>query len=149
MRYIDPNLKEQNIEASSNGGYISDEKYIEEFLISDRGIKSGAYLRPLSYKENLALLICENAVYWGKHGDIKRAIKYLERSVELYPNAAEINDNLGRAYLAYSKQLEGEETRYYAARGNFYQEHAIELGLIRPPKEYSINRMNLITQDEQ
>ena len=135
LRYVDPNLKEQNIEASSNGGYISDEKYIKEFQISERGIKNGGYLRPLSYKEYLAILVAENAIYWGKHGDTKRAIKYLEYSVRIYPHSAEVNDNLGMAYLKYSKSFEGEEAKKYAAMSQFYQKQAIELGLVILPRE--------------
>jgi len=135
LRYVDPNLKEQNIETSSNGGYMSDEEYIKKLQISVRGIKSGAYLRSLTYKEYLALLVADNAIYWGKHGDTKRAIKYLEYSVRNYPHSAEINDNLGLAYLDYSKHLEGEKAKKYAAMGQFYQKQAIELGLVILPRE--------------
>jgi len=142
VRYVDPNLEEQNIEASSNGGYISDEKYIKDLQISERGIKSGAYLKTLSNKEYLALLIAENAIYWGKHGDINRAIKYLEYSVKLYPHSPEINDNLGIAYLDYSKKFKGEEAKRYAAKSQFYQKQAIELGLAALPRKDYIKQMN-------
>jgi regulator of sirC expression with transglutaminase-like and TPR domain len=141
LRYVDPSLKQQNIEASSNGGYMSDEEYIKELQISEQGIKSGAYLRPLSQKEFLARLVAENAIYWGQHGDIKRAIKYFEHSVKVLPNSPEINDNLGRAYLIYSQHLEGEEAKEYVARGQSYKAKAIELGLVRPSREAYIKRL--------
>ncbi len=107
VRYVDSNLKEQNIEASGQGGYISDGEYIKELQISEKGVKSGAYLRPLTNKELLARQVAENAIYWGQHGDIKRAIKYLELAVKASPGSPEINDRLGKAYLLYSQNLEG------------------------------------------
>ena len=134
VRYVDSNLNEQNIEASGGGGYISDEDYIKELQISEKGIKSGAYLRPLTRKELLARQVTENAIYWGQHGDIKRAIKYLELSLNASPSSPEINDRLGRAYLLYSKSLEGEEAKEYVTKGNFYKSKAIDLGLVMPPQ---------------
>ncbi|MEW6110399.1 MAG: transglutaminase family protein [Nitrospirota bacterium] len=148
VRYVDSNLKEQNIEASGQGGYMSDEEYIKELQISDKGIKSGAYLRPLSQKELLARLVAENAIYWGQHGDSKRAIKYLEYSVQASPGSPEIIDNLGVAYLKYSKNLEGKEAKASVTKGEFYKGKAVELGLVRPSREDYLKMIKEITQEE-
>ncbi|MFZ3138359.1 MAG: transglutaminase family protein [Thermodesulfovibrionales bacterium] len=147
VRYVDSNLKEQNIEASGQGGYISDEEYIKELQISEIGIKSGAYLRSLSQKELLARLVAENAIYWGQHGDMRRAIKYLEYSVKTSLNSPELNDSLGRAYLIYSKQLDGEEAKEYVTKGEFYKGKAAELGLVRPSREAYLKMLKEKTQE--
>lgn len=141
LRYLDPNFREQNIEVTGGGGYVSNEKYIIDFQISEKGIKSGSYLKAMTHRELLADIITSNAVYWGRHGNIKKAIRYLERCYKISPTSAEINDCLGRAYLTYSKDLEGKEAEKYKTKGLFYKERAVELGLVRLPTEDYIKQL--------
>ena len=51
LRYVDPKLKKQNIEATGGGGYSPDEIYKKDLGITEKGIKSGSYLRTLTYRE--------------------------------------------------------------------------------------------------
>jgi len=53
VRYIDPHLKRQNIEATA-GGYVSDGEYIYTLHVSKKGLESGAYMRTLTYREYVA-----------------------------------------------------------------------------------------------
>jgi hypothetical protein len=50
VRYVDPALKDQNIETTSNGGYVPDGIYVKDFVVSEKGRKSGAYFRTLTYR---------------------------------------------------------------------------------------------------
>ncbi|MBI3378035.1 MAG: hypothetical protein HY035_06520 [Nitrospirae bacterium] len=145
LRYVDPNFGEQNIEVTGGGGYSSDKDYIREFQISERGIKSGTYLKTMTHRELLADLIAGVAVSLGMQGDIKRAVRFLEKCVKMSPNSAEINDSLGRAYLIYSRNLTGIDAEVdaeeYWIKGLSYKKKAKELGLVRPPAEEYIKMM--------
>lgn len=148
LRYVDSNLKEQNIETTGGGAYAPNKQYIKDFKISEKGIKSGSYLKTMTYRELLADLVADNAVYWNMHGDIKKAIRYLELCNKINPNSAEINDLLGRAYLIYSKNLAVDEAGEYKTKGLFYKEKAIELGLVKLPTEDYINQLKKKSSEE-
>ncbi len=148
VRYVDPNLKLQNIETTGGGGYSSDEAYIRDFHISEQGIKSGAYLKTMSHRELLADLIAGNAIHWGLQGDIKKAISYLERCAKMNPTAPGIIDNLGRAYLTFAKSLSGREAEEYWAKGMSFKEKARKLGLVRLPREEYIQMVKKKAKEE-
>jgi len=103
LRYVDPAFKQQNIEATGGGGYVSDDEYTHVFQISKRSIEAGAYLRTMTYREFLGDLITYNAVYWGKQGNHPRAIRYLKKAVELNPRSADTFKLLGISYELYGK----------------------------------------------
>lgn len=103
LRYVDPTLKMQNIEATGGGGYSSDDEYIASLQISFLALAKGTYLRTLSYREYLALLIEQNGIYWGQHGNYSRAIEYLELAVKLNPRSADTIRSLGVAYQIQSR----------------------------------------------
>ena len=135
LRFVSPLLKEQNIEATEGGGYSPDEDYIQRLNISTKGLKSGAYLRTLTYRQYLAALLQANAVTLGQRGQLDKAIHYMEKAVRLDPTSAPTYDNLRIAYVMKSKQA-------YAMGAfdlvNRYQEKAKQaslkaekLGLIR------------------
>lgn len=51
LRYVDPKLKRQNIEATGNGGFSPDAEYIADLKISKIALKNGLFLKSLSKKE--------------------------------------------------------------------------------------------------
>ncbi len=105
LRFVSPLLKEQNIEATEGGGYSPDEDYIRRLNISAKGLKSGAYLRTLTYRQYLAALLQVNAVTLGQRGQLDKAIRYMEKAVRLHPQSAPTYDNLRIAYVMKSKQV--------------------------------------------
>lgn len=120
LRYVDPALKQQNIEATGGGGYVSDDEYIQVFQISQRGIKSGAYLRTMTYREFLGDLIAQNGVYWSKRGDYDRGALYLEKAVNLNPHSADILRMLGFSHLELSKTVEGDLANQLREQANLF-----------------------------
>lgn len=48
LRYVHANGSYQNIEAT-NGGEASDDRYIRDFRVSDKALKSGGYMRTMTY----------------------------------------------------------------------------------------------------
>lgn len=130
LRYVDPRLKKQNIEATSGGGFSPDEKYIRDFNISKVALSSGAYLRTMTYRQFLADLLCENAINLGMRGEIEKAIKYLEKAVILNPSFPDYYEQLRILYLIKSKQVNTMESEKYRkkAKQNFFK--AEELGFV-------------------
>lgn len=104
LRFVSPDLKEPNIEATAGGGYSPDEDYIERLHISAKGLKSGAYLKTLTYRQYLAFLLETNAIALGQRGQIDRAIYYLEKVIQIHPQSAPTYNSLRIAYILKSKQ---------------------------------------------
>lgn len=130
VRYADPAFKEQNIETTSGGKYIPDATYIKDFFVSEAGIRSGSYLKTLSYREFAGHILASNAVFHGKNGNIQATIAYLEKAVQLAPTFADNYDNLARSYLAYSQIVGAEQAALYREKARQYAEKAKELGLV-------------------
>ena len=113
LRYVDPKLEMQNIEATSGGGYSPDEAYINDMEIPGRGIETGAYLKTMSYKDLLAELFAENAIYWIKNHNAPRATRYFEESIRLNPKNAEVYHSFGNFYFELAKyELEKYQSGY-------------------------------------
>ncbi len=106
VRYVDPSLKEQNIELSAGAGYSSDEDYAYRLNINERGIASGAFLRTLTKRQYLASLLMQNALVFIKRGDVDRADWYLERAHKLDPKDIVVVKNLSTAYRMQSKRTQ-------------------------------------------
>jgi regulator of sirC expression with transglutaminase-like and TPR domain len=104
LRFVSPGLKEQNIEATEGGGYSPDEDYIQRLNITEKGLKSGAYLRTLTYRQFLARLLETNAITLGRRGDLTKAIRYLERVIQIDPKSAPTYNSLRIAYAMKSQQ---------------------------------------------
>lgn len=133
LRYVDPSLKMKNIEATGGGGYSSDEEYIESLQISFIALTKGAYLRTLTHREFLGILIAQNGIYWANNGDIDRAIEYLEIAVRLNPKDADSTRSLGYSYRAKGKQSQGQVIENYFSKAKECVSIAEQLGVTTLP----------------
>ena len=134
VRYADPSLKLQNIEATSEGGFVPDDEYQYVLQIPDRGIQSGAYLRTMSNKEFLGDLIAQNAIYWGQKGDVKRAMAYVKLAVKLNPRSADNHHYLGQIYKSYNKKywyMADGTAAFYMAKAAFIEANKRGLTVLR------------------
>ncbi len=98
-----PDGTHHNIEATA-GGWSSDEDYIRELEIPAQGLKSGAYLETMTYRQLLGDLIIENGSLWARQGDFLRAVRYFTVGLQLNPKAAEVYPMLGAAYRQLAKE---------------------------------------------
>ena len=131
VRYVDPQLREQNIETTSGGKYFPDEIYVEDFFIGQKGRKSGSYLRTLSYREFLGTMVSANAVlhsWQGKNG--QKSLKYLEMAVRLHPRHANHHINLASAYLKKSRTVTGAAAANYREKSEHHAIKAHDLGFV-------------------
>lgn len=135
LRFVSPLLKEQNIEATEGGGFSPDEDYIQRLNISAKALKSGAYLRTLTYRQFLGELLQTNAVTLGQRGQLDKAIHYMEKAVRLNPKSAPSYDNLRIGYVLKSKQAHAVGNNDLAERYRNKAERAFikaeELGYVR------------------
>ena len=139
LRNMAPGMSMPNIEATEGGGYSSDSTYIRDFKITDKGVSSGAYMRTMTYREFLGVLLEENGVAFAKMRQRDRAIKYFEVAAQLNPHSIVAAENLRISYDIKRKQASyafdsNERTaalREYTEKVAFYEEKTKELGFTR------------------
>ena len=135
LRYDDPALEMKNIEATNGGGYSPDAEYIATLQASSDALAHGTYLRTLTYREYLGLLIEQNGIHWGMHGNNEKAIEYLETAIKLNPRAADSIRSLGIACKIQSKKMIEPFSSAYASKANICFEKAKQLGATDLPLE--------------
>lgn len=112
LRYVDPSLPGGaiNIEVSGRQiSWLSDAGYAHWLNINDRAIKSGAFLRTLTRRQWLGLLLEENAVVFSKAGYWDRAILYVKKAQELDPQDPYYPKNLAQAYEVKAQRTEARD----------------------------------------
>jgi len=131
VRYVDPNFTEQNVETTSGGKYFPDQYYIEAFAVSKKGLKSGSYLRTLTYRQFLGQMLVVSAVTHGRNGESLKAIAYLEKAAQLDPQFADNYDNLRIVYTAMG-EVNPHLAAAYREKAERYARKAQELGFVDP-----------------
>lgn len=128
-RYIDDKLKENNIEATLGGGYLSNERYISDAAIPEKALKNGVYLRTLSKKEYLGVLLLNNARHFHEREDsLAKAIYYTQLVISLDSTLSAGHWNLGNLYFLVAKKLEKE----MAAQAQLaHQAYEIDMAVMR------------------
>jgi regulator of sirC expression with transglutaminase-like and TPR domain len=132
VRYVDPVLKEQNIETTSNGGYVPNEQYVKDFMVSSKGRKSGAYLRTLTYREFLGDLVATNGIRFGQQGQLAKAAAYLQLATQLNPKLVGAWANLVNVNRMIAKRSSGPEAKKYLEAAAKYSKKLNELGFVHP-----------------
>jgi len=142
LRYVDARLKKQNIEATSNGGYSPDGVLIKDLEVSEAGVKSGAYMKTLTYRQYLAELLSHNGAYWAQQGYFQKAIEYLEKATELYPNGANTYELLARVNYEAGKQSDPLSAEMYLMDAKLNLEKALSLGFVRTNQDKYEDHVN-------
>jgi len=132
VRYVDPALKEQNIETTSRGGYVPDEQYAKDFGVSDRGRASGAYLRTLTRREMLGDLAAINGITFLRRREREKGISYLLLATELNPRNTAAWNNLTRACRRMAGRSTGRSAAHYLEMADAGREKLNELGYVDP-----------------
>lgn len=88
-----PPAQYPNIECTSGGKFLTDESYIDGFYVSERGLKSGAYMRTMSRRELLGTLFFTSTLVAISRKDYDSALWYIENGAVMAPRDA---------YLAYA-----------------------------------------------
>jgi regulator of sirC expression with transglutaminase-like and TPR domain len=133
VRYVDPSFDRQNIEVTSGGRWFSDESYIERFKVSETGLKSGAYMRPLSNRELLAHFFYVTGSTLGhRKGGLLIGMAYVQRAIELdpkYPDPLIVHSS---CFTQLAEMTKGGEGKQYADYAQSLKKKALELGWVDP-----------------
>jgi regulator of sirC expression with transglutaminase-like and TPR domain len=132
VRYVIPNFTEQNIETTSGGKYFPDQYYIEAFAVSQRGLKSGSYMRTLTYRQFLGHMLAASAVFHGRNATTPKTIAYLEKAAQLDPQFAGHYDNLRIVYSDMSEVAPPGLATVYREKAEQYARKAQERGFVDP-----------------
>lgn len=142
VRYTDPKFLEQNIEATGGGGYVPDSRYKRDFSITETGIKSGAYLKSLSYKEYLSELIAINSIFLFKDKkDFKKSFKYIDTAIKIRPITPDFYRYKGMfsyiLFMKYAKEGNVSLATFYNAQAEKLSDKSYKLGFVKlSTKEY-------------
>jgi tetratricopeptide (TPR) repeat protein len=96
-RWDDGKFK-RNIETTDEGKEDPDTYCELEYGLPQKSIEKGVYLRNLSKKEAIGLLLNNRGAAYYSEGDIGRAISDYSKALRLNPNFAEVYYNLGNIY---------------------------------------------------
>jgi regulator of sirC expression with transglutaminase-like and TPR domain len=134
VRFVDPSLKEQNIELSGGAGYSSDSEYAYRLNISQRAIESGAYLRTLTRREYLGEFLQQSAIVFRTRGDIDRSILYFEKAYEIDPKNVYFSKNLSMLWHQKGNlATTAEQAEQCRLKSNRYYSISEELGWTSDP----------------
>ena len=145
LRYYSPPIRPINIEVTSGGGSFSDESYIQKLNIKSQAIKNGVFMRNISKKEMVAVLLQFNSEFYFKERNHLKAFEYINAAIELFPKNPHFlmqkssmfrrlsNDFLQKHDLYGSSQL--------ADQAQNYGMQALELGYQKWDREQYLKQM--------
>lgn len=152
-----------NFEATS-GGLKSNESYMKEFLITPDAIKNGIYLRNLSKKQTIAVMITELAQIYSrksqKSSDFDKSFEFTQLMLKYDPNnvsAMLIRGNTWRNILnrdlndfkSRKIPLTIEIKRHFDAllsRNLQWYSKAESLGWREPPRDYDERYLKMVNE---
>jgi regulator of sirC expression with transglutaminase-like and TPR domain len=108
VRITNPNASYPNVEATSGGGTKTDAHYIEQFHISSAAVKSGTYMRTMTHREYLGLLLAINADYYVHKGEVDTPIKFYKMALQLNPHIDVATIGLMMLYMRKSRFAEND-----------------------------------------
>jgi regulator of sirC expression with transglutaminase-like and TPR domain len=124
VRYI-PEKKNpmfhENIEATNGGSYVSNTEYKKNFLVPDKALKNGVYLRTLTKKQYIASLLLTNANEWIMRNNLEKAKYYLELSMRYDSTFSSAYMNYGLIHFQEAQQLEEKQWDEKQSENAFYE----------------------------
>lgn len=139
LRYADPLFIEQNIETTNGGKFFPDAHYVKKYCVSNIGLRSGSYMRTMSYHEFVGQMFAANAFFHSRKGNPIKVILYLEKVIQCDPRFAAHYDNMARVYRTKSQTTSGDLSRNYAKKAQQYAAKSKALGFVNP-EEITIGR---------
>lgn len=128
VRYVHPSFSQPNIETTSGGKYFTDSHYIEDFSVPERALKSGSYLKTMTYREFLGHIMVNSTFATRKNGP--KVFAYLKKGSELDPTFADFHFWLGEGYVVKSKISKGHVVESLLAKSRYHAAKAKELGYV-------------------
>ncbi len=157
----DINNRTISLETTSGANPSRDTWYQEQFQITDKAIRNGAYLATLSKKQTVAVMAVILSEYYLEIGEYEKAIAIAELSLQYYPNFIYAMLKLGNAYhlLADKLFLKKYPTladvpvnqrgyyKYLSRNNHMWFQRAESLGWVQPSEEFDQRYLDMVSQD--
>jgi regulator of sirC expression with transglutaminase-like and TPR domain len=108
LRITNRSVTYPNVEATSGGGTKTDAHYIEQLHISGAAVKSGTYMRTMTHRQYLGILMAINADYYVHKGEVDTPIRYYTMALELNPHLDVATIGLMMLYMRKSRFAEND-----------------------------------------
>lgn len=132
VRYVDPALKQQNIDPTGRGRYSPDDEYIRRMEIPEHALKNGTYMRTMTYRELLGTMVTDHGgFYYGQYlKDDVVAIALMERGLDANPQNSVHWVLLGTRYQHWGAQEWMPDVREIKfIRGLVFSKKGMRMGL--------------------
>jgi|GEM_PF-2108232 len=130
LRYLVSNLKNHNIEVTTQGAFCTDKSYVENFSVPPKAIRIGGYMRSLSMREYMAELILTNAMNYNEMMEFDKAIVYGHKALQMNPLSPHCYSSLDLYYRMQSIVLQGETALHSFEHSKKHHIKSLELGYL-------------------
>jgi len=161
VKFTDSKGTTYNLETTSGANFARDAWYREQMPMTDQAIQNGVYLRPLSRKETVAVMITVLAEHYMQEKEYKKAWAISDLSLKYYPKYVNAMLRNGSAFYQmlqvyfvskYPNPTDipqnQREAFHFLSNGNRYWfEKAEKLGWREPSRDYEEKYLKTIKQD--
>ena len=130
LRYVEPSGAYLNMEPTNRAVLHPDEMYVKDFSIGETGLASGAYMKTMTRREFVGVLLSNLGLDQLKQGNDDRAFYFLRNAVELNPTCADCYDNLGTYHANMSALAKGKDALDHFNKADLFKTKAREMGYV-------------------
>ncbi len=87
-----------NVETTNGGNPARNVWYVQQFQISEKAIRNGVYLKDLTKKETISLMLMEVEQFYVENHEYENALVICDLALKYYPNYAYAMVKKGNAY---------------------------------------------------
>jgi regulator of sirC expression with transglutaminase-like and TPR domain len=98
VKFKDETGTTYNLETTSGANPARDVWYREQMPMTDEAVANGVYLRPLTRKETVAIMVTTLAEHYFEQREFEKAITVSDLTLEYYPRDVEAMVRKGSAY---------------------------------------------------
>jgi regulator of sirC expression with transglutaminase-like and TPR domain len=98
VKFKDETGTTYNLETTSGANPARDVWYREQMPMTDEAVANGVYLRPLTRKETVAIMVTTLAEHYFEQREFEKAITISDLTLEYYPRDVEAMVRKGSAY---------------------------------------------------
>lgn len=130
LRYVEPDGSHLNMEPTNRAVLHPDEMYVKDFAIGETGLASGAYMKTMTRREFMGVLMANLGLDHLKQGHDERALYLLNNAVALNPACADCYADLATYHANMSALAKGEEALDHFRKAEQYQTKARGMGFV-------------------
>ena len=130
LRYVEPDGSYLNMEPTNRAVLHPDEMYVKDFAIGETGLASGAYMKTMTRREFMGVLMANLGLDHLKQGHDERALYFLNKAVAMNPACADCYADLATYHANMSALAKGTEALDHYQKAEVYQTKARGMGFV-------------------